>query len=62
MNAVDYWLRAAQAAAIMDVIFWVTLAGAVVAGFLAAWSVHDLLHLSQITRILLSPKKAGAGP
>ncbi len=40
MNAVDYGLGGAQAASLMEPIFWIALAVAIPAGFLAAWPVN----------------------
>ena len=43
MNGVDYWLGGIQVASIRNALFWLGLAAAVPAGFLAAWPVNHLL-------------------
>lgn len=40
MNAVDYAVGGMQAASILDPVFWIGIAAAVPAGFLAAWPVN----------------------
>ena len=43
MNLVDYWLGGIQVATVWSVRFWLGLAAAVPAGFLAAWPVNHVL-------------------
>ena len=40
MNAVDYGVGGAQASSVLEPIFWIGIALAVPAGFLAAWPVN----------------------
>ena len=40
MNTIDYSVGGMQAASVLDPIFWVGIAAAVPAGFLAAWPVN----------------------
>ena len=40
MNLVDYLIGGVQAASIMQPIFWIGLAAAIPAGFLAAWPIN----------------------
>ncbi len=43
MNVVDYWLGGIQVASIWNALFWLGLAAAAPAGFLAAWPVNHVL-------------------
>ncbi len=43
MNAVDYWIGGVAAPSIASAIFWIGLAYAVPAGFLAGWPVNHWL-------------------
>jgi hypothetical protein len=43
MNGVDYWVGGIQVASIWSALFWLGLAAAGLAGFLAAWPVNHLL-------------------
>ena len=43
MNVVDYWLGGIQVASIWNALFWLGLAAAAPAGFLAAWPVNYVL-------------------
>ena len=40
MNAIDYWIGGVGASSIMDLIFWIGLALAILAGYLAALPVN----------------------
>ncbi len=43
MNVVDYWLGGIQVASIWNALFWLALAAAAPAGFIAAWPVNHVL-------------------
>ena len=50
MNGIDYWIGGVQAMSVMAPIFWIGLAGAIPAGFLAAWPVNYWLLKRQLKR------------
>jgi len=43
MNATDYWVGGMTAGSVMDATFWLGVAAAIPAGFLAAWPVNSWL-------------------
>ena len=48
MNGVDYWIGGLQATSIGQPVFWIGLAAAAPAGFLAAWPVNHWLLKKEI--------------
>ncbi|MBO6520366.1 MAG: DUF4396 domain-containing protein [Rhodospirillales bacterium] len=48
MNSVDYWIGGLQATSIGQPVFWIGLAAAAPAGFLAAWPVNHWLLKKEI--------------
>lgn len=48
MNGVDYWIGGVQAASLASPIFYIGLAVAIPAGFLAAWPINYVLLKKEI--------------
>lgn len=50
MNGVGYWMGGMHAKSLADPVFWIAMAAAIPAGYLAAWPVNHWLLKRQLKR------------
>lgn len=50
MNGVDFWIGGIQAMSLAEPVFWIGMAAAIPAGYLAAWPVNHWLLKRQLKR------------